>query len=321
VRDAYGAPDVLRLEDVDEPTPGDDEVLVRVHASSINAGDRLLLRGEPRLMRPMTGIRRPRRRGMGQDVAGRVEAVGPAVTDLRPGDEVFGEITLGAAWAELATAPAARLARKPGALSFEAAATLPVAGVTALQAVRDHGRVRAGQSVLVHGASGGVGGYVLQIARAFGAEVTAVCRPRHLDRARELGAAHVVDATNEDFTREGRRYDVLLDVAGGRSLAECRRVLTPRGTYVSIGGPVGRWGFDFLGRLLHRVVVGAFARQRLVGFVTSPRRESLDTLAELAEAGRLVPTYGRRCKLSEVPDAIRSLEAGREAGKVVVRVG
>ena len=325
VRDEYGTADVLKLEDVGKPTIGDDEVLLRAYGSSINMGDRLVIRGAPYAMRLVLGLFRPRSRGTGQDVAGRVEAVGENVTEWVIGDELYGEVTLGATWAEYVVAPASALARKPRGLTFEQAGSLPIAALTALEAVRDHGQVQVGARVLVNGASGGVGSYVVQLAKAAGAEVTAVCTGTGLERAREFGAAHVIDYTKEDFTRSARapdaeRYDVMLDVAGSRTLAECLTVLKPGGTYVAIGGPVDDPWIKPLLRLLWIALRGAFAKQRVVIFVSKPCRENLDALSTLIAAGDLAPTYESSCDLADLPAAMRDVEAGRRSGKVAIRI-
>ena len=320
VRDSYGSAEVLKLEEVDAPTVGDEQVLLRVHGSSVNVGDRLLMRGEPYLLRLAFGLRRPRSRGVGQDVAGRVEAVGSKVTDLKVGDEVYGEVSGGGCWAEQVVAPARVLARKPANVALAEAGALPMAAVTALQAVRDHGRVQPGQRVLVNGGSGGVGSYVNQIARAFGAEVTAVCSARNADRARALGATHVIDYATHDFTAGADPYDVLLDVAGTRPLSECLRVVKPKGTYVAVGGPIEDPWLKPILRLLRIMARGLFASQRVVVFVNKPGRENLDALTALVEAGKVAPAYDSDCDLAELPAAMGGLDRGERRGKVLVRV-
>lgn len=320
VRDTYGTADVLELQEIERPLVGDDEVLLRVHSSSVNMGDRLILRGEPYVLRLALGLFRPRSRGMGQDVAGRVEAVGSKVKDWAVGDELYGQVTFGAAWAEYVAAPAELLARKPGSVELGDAGALPVAAMTALEAVRDHGRVQPGHRVLVNGGSGGVGSYVVQIARALGAEVTAVCSAEGADRARELGATHVIDYRKQDFTEGAERYDVLLDVAGRHPLTRCLSVVKPEGTYVAIGGPVEDPWLRPLLRPLWIWLRGAFAKQRVVVFVAKASRESLDALTELLDAGKIVPAFETRCALAELPEAMRALEARELRGKVVVEV-
>lgn len=320
LRDDYGSAGVLKLEDVDRPTPREDEVLLRVHASSINMGDRLLMRGVPYVMRLALGFPRPRRRGLGQDVAGRVEAVGSKVADWVVGDEVYGEVTFGQTWAEYVVAPTEKLARKPGNITLLEAGTVPLAGVTALQALRDHGRVQSGQRVLINGGSGSVGSYAVQIARAFGAEVTAVCSGRNADRARKLGATHVIDYTKQNFAEEKEPFDVLLDIAGSRPLSECLKVVKPRGAYVVVAGFIDDPWLQPLLRPLWIAVRGLFAKQRVVVVMAKPSRQDLDALTELIEAGKVVPAFESQCELAELPTVMREIEARESRGKVAVKV-
>jgi len=320
VRDTYGSADVLRLEDIEPPTIAADEVLIRVGASSINAGDKLVMQGVPYLMRLMTGLRRPKTRGLGQDVAGTIEAVGAGVTEWSVGDEVFGEVTFGETWAELAVAKANVLGRKPPSLSFEEAASLPLAAITALCAVRDHGKIKPGQRVLVNGGSGSVGSYVVQMAKAHGAEVTAVCSTRHHERARELGAAHVIDYATQDYVASGQTWDLILDVAGTRTLAENRTVLAPRGAYIAIGGPVDESLLGPMPRLAYLALANLFTKQRIVVFVSDPSRDNLDALTEMIATGTLVPAFEERCTLAQIPERMRAVESGEVRGKVVVTV-
>ncbi|MER5935388.1 NAD(P)-dependent alcohol dehydrogenase [Streptomyces sp. NPDC002054] len=317
VQDVYGSADVLRLAEVDRPAPGDDEVLVRVHAAGVDAGVWHLMTGLPRLLRLAYGLRRPRRRIPGMDLAGRVEAVGRNVTRFRPGDEVYG-IGRGT-FAEYACAPERKLAPKPANLTFEQAAAVPASGLTALQALRDQGRVRSGQQALVIGAAGGVGTYTVQLARAFGAEVTGVCSTGKTELVRSIGADHVVDYTREDITDGTRRYDLILDIAGNRSLSRLRRILTPTGTLVLVGGDGGPWlgGTD---RLLRAQLLSVVVRQRLRVLVSAERHEDLLVLTGLIEAGRVTPVVDRTYPLAEAPDAIRRLAARQARGKVVVTV-
>ncbi|HXV92184.1 MAG TPA: NAD(P)-dependent alcohol dehydrogenase [Pseudonocardia sp.] len=323
VQDAYGeAEDVLRLERIARPEPGPGEVLVRVHAAGVDQGAWHLMVGLPYLVRLAGyGVRAPRTRVRGREVAGRVEAVGPGVTSLRPGEEVFG-IAEGC-FAEYACGRAGTLAPAPRALTPVQAAAVPISGLTALQAVRDHGRVRRGQKVLVIGASGGVGTFAVQIAKAFGAEVTGVCSTAKLDLVRSLGADHVVDHTRADITDStggDRRYDVVLDIGGNRPLRRLRRVLTPRGTLVIIGGENGgRWlgGND---RQLRALVLSPFVGQRLTAFVSPESADDLVVLAGLVERGAVTPVVDRTFPLGETPAAIRYLRDGRARGKVVVDV-
>ena len=316
VRETYGAPDVLRLEEVPRPTPGDGDVLVRVHAASANAGDWHLLRGTPLPFRLVAGLRTPRFKIIGTDVAGHVEAVGRNVTGFRPGDEVFGELSRCGfgAYAEFAAAPEKALAPKPANLSFEEAATIPTAGCTALQGLRK-GRIQRAQRVLINGASGGVGTFAVQIAKTFGAEVTAVCSTRHVDVVRSIGADHVLDYTKVDFATAGQRYDVILAANGDRSIWDYKRALSADGTYVMSGGS-NRQLTDALlfGPLL------SIGHQKLGNLLAKPNQADLLVLKELCETGKVRPVIDRRFPLSEVPDAIRYVENGHARGKVVITV-
>jgi NADPH:quinone reductase-like Zn-dependent oxidoreductase len=318
VQDTYGSADVLELREIERPTIGEGEVLVRVHAAGVDRGAWHLMTGQPYLMRIAGfGLRAPRTRVRGREVAGRVEAVGAGVTRFRPGDEVMG--TCEGSFAEYAAAREDRLARKPANLAFEQAAAVPVSATTALQALREHGRVQPGQRVLVVGASGGVGTFAVQLAKAFGAEVTGVCSPGKADLVRSLGADRVIDYTREDIVAGGQRYDLILDIGGNRSVSRLRRALTRRGTLVMVGGEGGgRWtGMD---RQLRALAISPFVRQRLRVFVTREHHESLELLAGLIEAGRVTPAVDRTFPLDQAPEAIRCLEAGRVRGKVVVTV-
>lgn len=318
VQDRYGPADVLELREVERPRQRDDEVLVRVHAAAVDPGVWHLMTGLPYLVRLGYGLRAPRSRVRGADLAGRVEAVGPGVTGLRPGDEVFG--VCDGSFAEYAVARPRSLAPKPATLTFEEAAAVPTSGLTALQGLRDVGGVRAGHEVLVVGAAGGVGSFAVQIARALGAQVTGVCSGAKAELVRSLGARHVVDYAREDFTRAGRRYDVILDTAGNRPLSALRRALAPRGTLVVVGGEGGgRWigGVD---RQLRAMLLSPFVRQRLRAFVSTARSEDLAVLKDLIEDGKLAPVIERTYALAEVPTAVRHLEAGRARGKLVVAV-
>ncbi|GII01349.1 NAD(P)-dependent alcohol dehydrogenase [Planobispora takensis] len=319
---SYGSPDVLDLTDVEDPAPGDDEVLVRIRAASVQPADWHLMRGEPYLSRLMPGplgLRTPKIKILGADVAGVVEAVGKDVTEFCPGDEVFA-MPKGGGFAEYVCVKESELAPKPASLSFEQAAAVPLAALTALLALRDHGGIRPGQRVLVNGASGGVGTFAVQLAKAFGAEVTGVCSTRNTGLVRSIGADEVVDYTKEDFTRGGRRYDLLLDIAGSRPGSACRRVLTRKGTYVAVGGPGGRW-LQPVGHIFGALASGPFVSQRMlmadvIGATGSKR--NLMTLTELVEAGRVTPVIDRCYPFEEIPAAIRYQEEGRSRGKVVV---
>ncbi|GAA3120535.1 NAD(P)-dependent alcohol dehydrogenase [Planomonospora alba] len=321
---SYGSPDALELTEIDRPVPADDEVLVRVLATSVQPYDWHLMRGEPyiaRLMGGGPGLRRPKIRVLGADLAGRVEAVGRDVTEFRPGDEVYGMPKQGG-FAEYACVRAAELAPKPRNLSFEQAAAVPLAACTALLGLRDDGRVRPGQSVLVNGASGGVGTFAVQLARAFGARVTAVCGTRNVELVRSLGADEVVDYTEEDFTRGGRRHDLVLDVAGGHPARAYRRVLAPGGSLVIVGGPGGRW-LQPVGRILSALVVSRLVSQRTVltdVVRCTENRRNLMTLTGLIEDGRLVPVIDRSHPFEEIPAAVAYQERGHATGKVVITV-
>jgi NADPH:quinone reductase-like Zn-dependent oxidoreductase len=314
----YGSPDVLQFDEVAEPVVKDDEVLIRVRAASLNPRDWHFLRGLPYVMRPL-GLRIPRDGGFGSDVAGQVEAVGRAVTRFRPGDEVFAHVHKGA-FAEYISAPEAVVGPKPANLSFEHAAAVPLAGLTALQGLRDHGRVRPGQEVLIIGASGGVGTFAVQLAGWLGAKVTGVCSTRNLDMVRSIGADHVIDYTREDPTRSGQRYDLLFQLAGTRSPWDCRRALTPRGTLIpSSGESDGRW-IGPLDRLVKAMVLFPLVSQRLALFEAKQSGDDLRLLQELIEAGKIAPVIDRTYQLSETPEAVRYLETGHARGKVVITV-
>jgi NADPH:quinone reductase-like Zn-dependent oxidoreductase len=325
----YGSPDVLELKDIDKPLVKDDEVLVRVHAASVNRLDWHLMRGSPYISRLQAGLRKPKDRVLGADVAGQVEAVGKHVTKFQPGDEVFGSL-FGhgfGAFAEYVSASDDLLELKPANLSFDQAAAVPVAALTALQGLRDHGRIEPGHKVLIIGASGGVGTFAVQIAKSFGAEVTGVCSTRNVDMVRSIGADHLIDYTKEDFTQRGRRYDLIFETAGSNSPSEIRRALTSKGTLVLIGhgGSEGRW-IGPVGRLIRALVLSRFVSQRMVSYIGKPNYSSgpndgdLATLKELSEAGKITPVIDRTYSLSETPDALRYLEEGHSRGKVVITV-
>ncbi|MFE7778283.1 NAD(P)-dependent alcohol dehydrogenase [Streptomyces sp. NPDC057445] len=319
VHDTYGSSDVLELRDIDKPAVRDGDVLVRVHAAAVDAGVRHLMTGLPLLLRLMGyGLRAPKVPVRGREVAGRVEAVGATVTRFRPGDEVFGFCD--GAFAEYVSAPEDRFAAKPAGLTPEQAAAVPISAVTALQALRDAGQVRPGQKVLVIGAAGGVGTFAVQLAKAYGAEVTGVCSTTKTDLVRSIGADDVIDYTREDFADGARRYDLILDAAGNRSLSHLRRALTRRGTLVIVGGEGGgRWlgGTD---RVLRAVMLSPFVSHRLRGLFSAERGEDLETLRELIEAGKVAPVIDRTYPLSGVPEAMRHLEKNHARGKVVIVV-
>jgi NADPH:quinone reductase-like Zn-dependent oxidoreductase len=312
----YGAPqDIFELRDVPEPEPADEQVLLRVRASSANPVEWYTVTGLV-LGRFQGGVRRPKTSTVGADVAGVVERVGKDVAELRPGDEVFG--TCGGAWAEYAVAREARLARKPENVSFEEAASVPIAGLTALQALRNHGNVQPGQHVLVNGGSGGVGTFAVQLVKVFGAEVTAVCSTRNVEAAQELGADHVLDYTREDFTRSGARYDLAIDIAGSRSYGELRRVVKRDGTVVVVGAPRGN---RIVGPLAHIIgmKVTSFGRSpNVVFFVTKIEKADLELMSDLLADGKVKPVVERRYELARASDALAYLGEGHARGKVVI---
>ena len=321
VQDRYGTSEVLELRNIDKPSIGDNEVLIRVRAAAVNPGDWAIMGGLPYIARPVYGMGKPKNPVRGTDVAGEVEAVGASVTRFRPGDEVFGSSKhLGGAFAEYAAVSEDALAPKPANLSFEQAAAVPMAGYVALQALRDHGKVKAGQKVLVNGASGGIGTFAVQIAKSLGAEVTGITSTRNVSLVQSLGADHVIDYTKEDFTRTGQHYDFILDNVANHSLSDLRRVLTPRGMLVPNGG-----GFDHRwvasgGRLIGAKLSFAFATQRLATFIVSPNQENLAVLGELIETGKVTPVIDRTYPLSETRQAIDRVGTGHARGKVVVAV-
>lgn len=319
VRSSYGGPDVLELATVERPTPAADEVLIAVRAASVNAGDWHLMRGSPFLVRLIYGgITRPKSGALGVDVAGRVEAVGEAVTRFEPGDEVFGDLSTSGfgAFAEYARAPEDVLASKPANVPFEDAAAVPTAAVAALQALRDEGGIRSGERVLINGASGGVGTFAVQLAKWFGAEVTGVCSPAKVDLVSSLGADHVVDYTREDFTQGGPRYDLIVDTAASHSLSAYLRALRPEGRYVMVGGPTNR----FVRTVIFGPLLSATGKKRVRNLMLKPDREDLELVGELLGSGELTPVIDRQYGLDEVPEAIRHLESGRARGKVVITV-
>ncbi len=313
----YGSPDVLQLKELEKPAPKDDEVLVRIHAASANPLDWHLMRGSPFLARLGGGLRKPKDPRLGVDIAGRVEAVGNNVAQFQTGDEVFGTVKGG--FAEYACAREDRLALKPANVSFEEAAAAPVVAFTALQGLRDKGKIQPGQKVLVNGASGGVGTFAVQMAKSFGTEVTGVCSTRNLDMVRSIGADQVVDYTQEDFTKNGQRYDLICDAVGNRSVSDYKRALRPRGTCVIIG-------FSTLPRLFGHVVLGpllSMTGNKKIGLMglAKPNQKDLVFVKDLLEAGKVVPVIDRRYPLSETAEAIRYLEGRHARGKVIITVG
>lgn len=321
VQTEYGSPDVLTLAEVEKPVVTDNGVLVKVRASSINSGDWRLMRGAPFLVRLMYGgLRKPKIKTLGVDFAGRVEAVGPAVMQFQPGDEVFGELSeygFGG-FAEYVCAAETALARKPMNITFEEAATVPDAAITALQALRDCGQLQAGQRVLINGASSGVGSFAVQIAKAFGAEVTAICHPKKMQMVQSIGADHIIDYTQTDVTQQGQQYDLIVDMAAYRSVFDYLPILTRSGSYVLVGGSISRL-FQvmlFLGPWISRT------SQRSVKCLTAkPNQADLIVLSDLLEAGKIVPFIDRRYSLSEVPIAIRYVEERHVQGKVAINIG
>jgi NADPH:quinone reductase-like Zn-dependent oxidoreductase len=321
VQDRYGSSEVLELRNIDKPLIRDNEVLIRVRAAAVNPGDWAIMGGLPYIARPVYGMGKPKNRVRGTDVAGEVEAVGASVTRFRPGDEVFGSSKqLGGAFAEYAAVSQDALAPKPANLTFEQAAAVPMAGYVALQALRDHGKVQAGQKVLVNGAAGGIGTFAVQIAKSLGAEVTGVTSTRNVDLVRSIGADHVIDYTKEDFTRTGQHYDFILDNVANHSLSDLRRALAPRGMLVPNGG-----GFDHRwvasgGRLISAKLSFAFVSQRLATFIVSPNQENLVVLTALIETGKVTPVIDRAYPLSETRQALDHVGGGHARGKVVVTV-
>ncbi|MGI5380120.1 NAD(P)-dependent alcohol dehydrogenase [Streptomyces sp. CA-251387] len=320
VQDRYGSADTLEFRDIDRPVPAADEVLVRVHAASVNAYDWHYMHGDPKLARAVFGLSRPKARVRGRDFAGRVEAVGSGVTGLKPGDEVYGEAD--GAFAEFVCAKDGMVGPKPANLTFEQAAAIPLAGNTALIGLRDVARVQPGQTVLVNGASGGVGTFAVQLAKEYGADVTAVCSTRNVDLVRSLGADHVIDYTREDFTRVGRRYDVVLDLVGNHSLADFRRAVAPTGALVLSGGGVYEGGSVIgpMALFFRRQLAAPFTRQRLLELAARQSKATLAALRELAESGKMAPVVERTYPLSEAAEAIRYLEVEHARAKIVVTV-
>jgi NADPH:quinone reductase-like Zn-dependent oxidoreductase len=323
VQTQYGPPhEVLALEDIAGPVVGENDVLVRVQAASVNPADWHVIRGDPYIARLSFGLRGPKDRVPGCDLAGRVEAVGSAVTAFSPGDEVFGSPFMRGlgAFAERASVPHDVLAAKPANLSFEHAAALPVAALTALQGLRDHGQVEPGHKVLIVGASGGVGSCAVQVAKALGAEVTGVCSTRNVEMVRSLGADHVIDYTREDFADGGARYDLVLQLAGTRSPSECRRALTPKGTLLLSSGESSGHVVGPIGRVVKARALSPFVGQKMVSFTVKPNTQDLRSVRTLVESGDVSPVIDRSYPLAEVPEAIGYLEEGHARGKVVIEV-
>lgn len=312
----YGSPDVLKFEEVQKPVPGDDEVLIKVHAAAANAGDWHLMRADPFMIRLMYGLQKPKHEILGTDVAGCVEAIGKNVTEFQPGDEVFGNMSSSGfgAFAEYVCAPENSIALKPSNITFENAAAVPSAAGTALQALRDKGQIQSGQKVLINGASGGVGTFAVQIAKAFGAEVTAVCSTGNMEMVRSIGADHVIDYTKEDFTQNGQQYDLILAANGYHPISDYKRALSPTGIYVMTGGSTAQ--------MFQAMTMGSWismtSSKTMSNMMAKPNQKDLIFMQELLETGKVVPVIDRRYPLSEVPDAIRYLEEGHAKGKVVI---
>jgi NADPH:quinone reductase-like Zn-dependent oxidoreductase len=317
VRDTYGSPDVLTLGEVEKPELPSDRVLVRVHAASVARGDWYTLTGLF-VGRAEMGLRKPKSRLLGGDFAGTIEAVGRDVTEFRVGDEVFGARS--GALAEYVAARTSAVAFKPAHMTFEEAAAVPTSAITALQGLRDKGRLEAGQKVLINGASGGVGTFAVQIAKALGAEVTAVCSTRNVERVRSLGADHVVDYTREDFTRSGEQFDLLFDNAGSRSWRECSRVLKPHATVVLVGGQMGSRLFGPVGHMIKMRVAGMFSGRKAGFLMAKFNKDDMEVLRVLLEDGKLKPVIDRRYELSEAADAFRYMGEGHTQGKVVITI-
>jgi NADPH:quinone reductase-like Zn-dependent oxidoreductase len=321
VQDRYGGPEVLEFRDIDQPLPKADEVLLQVRTAGLHRGDWHIMTGLPYLIRivvPDLGLRKPKVLVRGMDVAGRVEAVGEHVTRFQPGDEVFGWCD--GSFAEYACAPEDQLALKPANLSFEQAAAVPISGFAALQGLRDQGQLEAGQKVLIIGAAGAVGSFAVQLAKAFGAQVTGVCSTAQIDLVRSIGADDVIDYTRHDVTDGTRQWDLILDTAGRRSLSQLRRALTPKGTLVIVGGEGGGRLMGGFTRNLRAPLLSRFVGQRLRMLASKPRQDDLRVLRELLEAGKVTPLIGRTYPLAEVPEAISQMAAGNTRGKLVITV-
>jgi NADPH:quinone reductase-like Zn-dependent oxidoreductase len=312
----YGPPDVLAYKEIEKPTPKDDEVLIKVRAASVNPVDWHFMRGTPYFLRMMAGLREPKMTRLGTDVAGEVEAVGRKVAQFKAGDEVFG--TCRGSLSEYACTAESSVVVKPDSVTFEQAASAPVAALTALQGLRNHGHIQPGQKVLINGAAGGVGTFAVQIAKWLGAEVTGVCSTRNVEMVRSIGADQVIDYTRQDFTKSGQVYDVILDNIGNHPFSECRRILKPNGTFVVIGGPSGAWMIGAMLRLLARLVLSRFAGQKFAFFVARSNKEDLTRIGELIRSGKITPIIDRRYPLAEASEAIRYLETGHARGKVVI---
>jgi NADPH:quinone reductase-like Zn-dependent oxidoreductase len=318
VQDRYGPAEILELRDIDKPTIGEKDVLVRVRAAGVNIADWAIMNGLPYIARPVYGLRRPKNPVRGTDVAGVVEAVGPGVTRFKAGGEVFGAAI--GSFAEYAAASEGALAEKPANLTFEQAAAVPMAGTVALQALRDHGKVQAGQTVLVNGASGGIGTFAVQIAKALGADVTGVCSTRNVELVRSIGADHVIDYTKDDFTRSGQHYDLIFDNVSNHRLSDLRRALAPSGVLIPNGGRFDNRWFASAGRLMSATVMFRSGTQRLGRFLVAQTHEDLIVLKEMIESGKVTPVIDRAYSLSETAQAMSHVGSGHARGKIAVTV-
>jgi NADPH:quinone reductase-like Zn-dependent oxidoreductase len=319
LRRRYGPAGVLTCEETEQPAVGEADVLIKVRAASVNPRDWHFMTGEPYFIRMMTGLREPEDARLGTDVAGQIEATGRNVTRFKAGDDVFGWCK--GAFADYACATEAALTVKPPQVTFEQAACVATAGLTALQGLRDRGRIQPGQKVLINGAAGGIGTFAVQIARAFGADVTGVCSTRNLDLVRSIGGGHAIDYTKEDFTRSGQRYDLILDCIGNHSLFAVRRALTHTGRFVAVGGQSGRWMIGPMARAITAPLLSRFVSQTLMMSLTRPSHEDLISMSELLAAGTVTPVIDRLYQLSEVPAAVAHVGEGHARGKVVITMG
>jgi NADPH:quinone reductase-like Zn-dependent oxidoreductase len=315
----YGSPDVLHLEEMEKPTPKDDEVLVKIHAAAVTVGDLIVVKGEPFLVRLMSGLFEPKNKIPGKEMAGRVEAVGGNVTQFQPGDEVFGDLSVCSwgAFAEYVSVPENAIALKPVNMSFEQAAAVAESAIVALQGLRDKGKIQSGQKVLINGASGGVGSFAVQIAKSFGAVVTAVCSTRNLAMATSIGADQVIDYTQEDFTQNGQRYDLILAANGYHSISDYKRALSPNGIYVMTGGSMAQ----YFQAMLQGPWISMTGSKKMGNMGIKPNKNDLVFMKELIEAGKVKPVIDRCYPLAEVPEALRYIEEGHAQGKVVITIG
>jgi NADPH:quinone reductase-like Zn-dependent oxidoreductase len=314
----YGRPDVLRCEEIEKPTPGDSEVLLHVRAAALNPYDWHFMRGEPYAVRLMSGLGKPKNKRLGADVAGVVEAAGRNVTQFKAGDAVYGLCQ--GAFGEYVCTAESKLVKKPDGMTFEHAASIPIAGLTALQSLRDKGELQPGQKVLVNGASGGVGTFGVQIAKSFGANITGVTSTRNVELVRSIGADHVIDYTKQDFTNGTERYDLILDCVGNHSFSEYCRVLNPKGKIVGAGGKTDNWMLEPIGRMISTAVQSLFVSQKQLSIFAKMNQADLLAMNELIASGKVKPVIDRRCKLDELPEAMRYLEEGHARGKVVMIV-